>query len=109
MKIHDYITAGGKNLIKEYLSSFPIGERTKGYVIRHSIVQEGLNKLQELDIRQLIGKLWEIKFSKNRIMYIVLDEENIYFLHACQKQKGKAEKFELDKAIQRAKEKGIIL
>ena len=36
----------------------------------------------------------KIKFSKNRIMYIILDEDNIYFLHVCRKQKGKAEKFE---------------
>lgn len=61
----------------------------------------------ELDTRQLKGKLWEIKFYDNRIMYVLYDEQNIYFLHACQKQKNKAEKFELDKAIRRAKEVGL--
>jgi len=30
--------------------------------------------------------------------------ENIYLLHACKKQKGKAEKFELNTARKRAKE-----
>jgi phage-related protein len=40
-------------------------------------------------------------------MYVVADSENIYFLHACKKQKGKTEKFELETAIQRAKEKGF--
>ena len=57
--------------------------------------------------RQLQGKLWEIKFSDNRIMYVIADKDNIYFLHACRKQKGKAEKFELDTAIKRAKEKSF--
>lgn len=33
MKIHDYITNGGKNLIKEYLSSLPEDERREGYRI----------------------------------------------------------------------------
>lgn len=53
--------------------------------------------------------MWEIKFSKNRIMYILQDEDNIYFIHACRKQKGKAEQFELNKAIQRAKENGFLI
>jgi len=34
---------------------------------------------------------------------------NVYFLHACVKQKGKSEKFELDTAIRRAKEIGLKL
>jgi len=107
MRIIDYQTAGGKNLIKEYLSSLPETERFVGYSIRHKIVLHGLEAIKEFDTRQLRGKLWEIKFSKNRIMYVIADSENIYFLHACRKQKGKAEKFELETAIQRAKEKGF--
>lgn len=108
VKIHDYYTSNGKNLIKEYLSSLPIAERIEGYNIRHKIVKNGLEALYILNTRQLSGKLWEIKFSHNRIMYVIADENNIYFLHACKKQKGKAEKFELDKAIKRAKEINLI-
>lgn len=37
-------------------------------------------------------------------MYVVADGDNVYLVHACKKQKGKAEKFELDKAIKRVKE-----
>jgi phage-related protein len=41
-------------------------------------------------------------------MYVLqAEDDEIYFLHACRKQKGKAEKFELDTAIKRAKEKGF--
>ena len=35
---------------------------------------------------------------------LIKDGENVYFLHACQKQKDKAEKFEIDTALKRAKE-----
>jgi len=42
-------------------------------------------------------------------MYVIADQDNIHFFHACRKQKGKAEQFELDKAVQRAKEKGFVV
>ena len=109
MRIHDYHTSGGKNVIKEYLSNLPEDERVIGYAIRHKIVLEGLNALEEINTRQLKGKLWEIKFAKNRIMYVTADKDNIHFFHACRKQKGKAESFELEKAIQRAKENGFSI
>lgn len=108
MQIFDYFTEGGKNLIKEFLSSLPIAERTYGYGIRHKIIKDGLKAFDGFDTRQLFGKLWEIKFSDNRIMYIIFDADTVHFLHACKKQKGKAEKFELDKAIQRAKERNLL-
>jgi len=108
MKILDYHTDGGKNLIKEYLSSLPVPERTYGYGIRHKIINEGVKAFEGLDTRQLLGKLWEIKFFDNRIMYVIFDKETVHFLHACKKQKGKAEKFELNKAIHRAKKLDIL-
>jgi phage-related protein len=108
MKILDYYTEGGKNLIKEYLSSLPVAERTYGYGIRHKIIKEGRKAFDGLDTRQLYGKLWEIRFFDNRIMYVLVDNDDVHFLHACKKQKGKAEKFELDKAKQRAKERNLL-
>ena len=108
MEILDYYTEGGKNLIKEYLSDLPVPERAYGYGIRHKIIHDGLKAFDGLDTRQLLGKLWEIKFFSNRIMYVILDKDTVHFLHACKKQKGKAEKFELDKAIQRAKERNLL-
>ena len=107
MKIHDYHTAAGKNLIKEYLSKLPKSQKYIGYRIRHKLGSNGLSALEELDTRQLLGKLWEIKFSQNRFMFVIADNDNIHILHVCKMQKGKAEQFELDKAIQRAKEKGF--
>jgi phage-related protein len=104
MDIHDYVTDGGKNLIKEYISTRPMDERREIYKIRHNIILNGLLAFQELNTRQLRGKLYEIKYNDSRIMYVIKDGDNVYFLHACQKQKGKAEKFEIETAIKRGKE-----
>jgi len=109
MTIHDYITQGGKNIIKEYLSDLPIDEMKEGYRIRHEIILNGIDALNKLNIKPLRGKLWEIKFAKNRIMYVLADQNNIYFLHACKKQKGKAEQFELEIALKRMKEAGFTV
>jgi phage-related protein len=109
LRIHDYISKGGNDVIKEFLSALPDIERAVGYRIRHKIIENGLAAFKELNTRQLKGKLWEIKFSMNRVMYIIVDKDNVHFLHACRKQKDKAEQFELETAIQRAREKGFEL
>ena len=41
-------------------------------------------------------------------MYVIIDETEVVFLHICKKQKGKAEKQELEKAWNRAKKEGLI-
>lgn len=109
MNIYDYITLGGKNLIKEYICTRPMNERREIYKIRHDIILNGLVAFQKLNTRQLRGKLYEIKYSDSRIMYIIKNGDDVYFLHACAKQKGKTEKFELETAINRARELNIKL
>jgi len=42
-------------------------------------------------------------------MYVIADKDNVHFLHACKKQKGKAEKFEIDTAVKRANEAGLVI
>jgi len=64
LKIHDYHTSSGKNLIKGYLKSLPETEMYVGYRIRHKIGSKGILAFTELDTRQLRGKLWEINFLK---------------------------------------------
>lgn len=104
LNIYTYQTSGGKDLIINYLDSLPKNESAEGYYIMEQLEKRGISFLQMLNTRQLSGKLWEIKFRKNnRIMYILLDKDNMYLLHACKKQKGKAERFELNKAKRRAK------
>ncbi len=107
MNVFSYCTLGGKDLIREFLDDLPSRESAEGYYILEQLEKEGVPFLKTLNIRQLEGKLWEIKYPRhNRIFYVLLDGDNIYLLHACKKQKGKAEKFELDKARERSKEIG---
>jgi len=111
MNIIDYETAGGKNLIRDFLKNLPEPERYDGYHVRHVVHKKGMHAFEDGDIeaRQLRGKLWEIKFyNDNRYAFVVVaEEDSIYFLHAFKKQKNKTEKFELDTALARMKEYGL--
>ena len=95
MKIVDYTTAGGKNLIMAYIDDLTNKEQFEAFRIRRKISEDGVIALETLNTRHLRGTLWEIKFSQNRIMYAVQDGEAIYFLHACKKQKTKPKKMNL--------------
>lgn len=105
MNVHTYKTDGGKDLIRDYLDKLDIIESVEGYFILEELEKRGIDFLNSLNTRQIEAKLWEIKFRRhNRIFYVLFDNDNIYLLHACQKQKSKAEQHDLDKARNRAKE-----
>lgn len=67
-----------------------------------------MDAFEKIDTRQLRGKLWEIRVSQTRIMYVIVDTNGVAFLHICKKQKGKAEKQEIEKALERAKRENLI-
>jgi len=91
MTVHEWKTAGGKNEIAEYFKKLTEYEQAEYNSTKYAIETTGYSAFKGLNTRQLRGKLWEIKISQNRIMYVIADSENVYFLHACKKQKGKAE------------------
>ena len=95
MDIHDYTTTGGKNLIKEYIGTRPMDERREIYRIRHEIILNGFAAFQDLKTRRLRGKLYEIKYADNRIMYVIKDSDNVYFLHACQNKRKRLKSLNL--------------
>lgn len=41
-------------------------------------------------------------------MYVIVDTNGVAFLHICKKQKGKAEKQEIEKELERAKRENLI-
>ena len=108
MQIYDYSTSGGKNLILEYIKDLPYALKAEILDTRQLIREKGIDAFPLLATRQLYKKLWEIKISQERIMYVIQDQESVYFLNICKKQKGKAEKQELEKAKKRAKEAGLL-
>ena len=64
MTIYDYCTAGGKNLIIDYIETLPEALRVKIYQIRADLAQDGLSVLLQLNTRQLKGKLYELSRAK---------------------------------------------
>ena len=109
MEILDYCTSGGKNVIMDYILSQPIADRTLLLDIRKTIREKGLDSFSLLNTRQLKGKLYEIKVTQNRIMYIIANQEQVYFLHICKKQKGKTEKQELKKSYHTRQRRKLIV
>ena len=103
MNIYDYTTSGGKNLIMEYVEALPAPSKAEILAVRQLIREKGVHAFSLLVTRQLYKKLWEIKISQERVMYVIQNQESVFFLNICKKQKGKAEKQELKKAIKRAK------
>ncbi len=55
-------------------------------------------------VRQIEGKLWEVKVSRHRVFYVSIAGPEMVLLHAYKKQGQKAPGRELDVARQRAKE-----
>lgn len=108
MEIYDYTTSGGKNLILDYIESLPDSLKVEILATRQLIHDKGMEAFQLLRTRQLFNKLWEIKISQERIMYVIKDKDSVYFLNICKKQKGKAEKQELETARNRAKSYGLL-
>ena len=108
MDIYDYTTRGGKNVITNYIDKLSAKERLEIYDIRQEIRKHGMDAFEKIDTRQVRGKLWEIRVSQTRIMYVIVDTNGVAFLHICKKQKGKAEKQEIEKALERAKRENLI-
>lgn len=54
--------------------------------------------------RHLEGKLWELKFAKDRVFYVMLSGPEMVLLHAYKKQGQKAPPRELDTARRRMKD-----
>lgn len=108
MEIYDYETVGGKNVIREYIDSLSMKEKLEIYDIREEIRNNGIDAFEKINTRQLRGKMWEIKVSQTRIMYVIIDAERVAFLHICKKQKGKAEKKEIETALRHAKSENLI-
>ena len=108
MDIYDYTTRGGKNVITNYIDKLSAKERLEIYDIRQEIRKHGMDAFEKIDTRQLRGKLWEIRVLQTRIMYVIVDASGVAFLHICKKQKGKAEKQKIEKALERAKRENLI-
>lgn len=102
MNIHTYENSSGKDLIKKYIDKLSKAEQVDAYSVLQAFEED---RMEELNIKPWQGKVWEVYFYKhNRIFYITVENEDVYLLHACRKQKNKTEKNDKQIVISRAKE-----
>lgn len=105
MIVQTYKSSGGKDYIVEYIEKLTPNEQSESHYIIERLRRDGIDYLESLITRQIDRKLWEIKFWRhNRFFYVLIDQNELYILHACKKQKFKAEKKDIDLAKHRMKE-----
>jgi phage-related protein len=102
-----YKTSRGDNPVKEYI--LKIDNLDEVADIMETIETVDLVGASYLisggeDTRSLGNGLWEIKKSKHRFYYVYCLGNRVYMLHACYKQKGKAEKSDIDTGKRRMKD-----
>lgn len=56
-----------------------------------------------VSLRQIKGKLWEIRTDNVRLFYVMVDRETMVLLHGYRKQGKKAPQREIETALQRMK------
>jgi phage-related protein len=104
LNVYTYKTAGGKDLIMEFILSLDKPEKAEGLLIL-KILKDGSSVVSKLKAEKFDGAIWEIKFKNhNRIFFVFENENDIYLLHACKKQKNKTELKDKRVVIQRCKE-----
>ena len=57
-----------------------------------------------VSMKQIKGKLWEIKISQIRIFYVVIERNRMVLLNAYKKQSQKAPQHEIETALRRMKD-----
>ena len=103
MIIKAYRTASGRSPVEDYFRGLPKNERDAIYALFEDLKEYGL-ETPLVSMRQIRGKLWELRVSKHRIFYVILDAETMVLLHAYKKQGQKAPDHEIKTSLLRMKE-----
>ena len=104
MNIHTYTSASGRDVIKEYIDSLAEDEQIDALSVLQCMEKD---EFQKVEYKRWQKKIYEVYFRKhNRIFYVTADQNNLYLLHACRKQKNKTENKDKKIVLRRAKELG---
>lgn len=107
MEVHNYQSSSGRDLIMEYINSLDPVERDDGLRVIQSMKN---NEFDTLYFKVWEKKVLEVYFKKhNRIFYVIVNNSDIYLLHACDKQKNQTEKKNSKIVRRRAKELEKVL
>ena len=86
--------------VSDYIDKLPKEQSAIIYAVLEDIKQYGL-QAPLVSMRQIKGKLWEIKISQTRIFYAVIEKNIMVLLHAYKKQSQKAPQHEIETAHRR--------
>ncbi len=89
--------------VKDFLDQLQKQSRAEVYAVLEDVKEYGL-KAPLVSMRQIQGKLWEIRISQTRIFYVMIEREMMILLHAYKKQGQKAPRHEIETALRRMKE-----
>jgi len=103
VKIRFYVSASGRVPVADYLRELPTDRAEPVYAALKDLGLHGLEGA-EVKARHIEGKLWELKFSIDRVFYVVVTGPEMVLLHAYKKQGQKAPPRELEVARKRMRE-----
>jgi phage-related protein len=88
--------------VREYLATLPARERDDWDEALVLLGEFGLDA--PVSLRQLEGKLWEIRIGRHRVAYVVISGPEMILLHAFKKQGPRTPRRDLALALKRANE-----
>ena len=103
MIVKKYQTSRGRSPIDDFIENLPKDGQAEIYAVLEDVEEQGTNA-PLVSMRQIRGKLWEIRISQSRIFYVVIQRDIMVLLHAYKKQGGKAPSKEIDTALRRLAE-----
>jgi phage-related protein len=107
MRVAFYTSSSGRSPVEDFIGSLPKVDQARFRDVFDGIQSHGLD-CPRVQLRQLRGKLWEIKFSAPsggyRIAYVVVQKDVMVWLHAFKKTTQKTPTRDLDIAERRMQE-----
>ena len=107
MQIYFYKTNAGNSPIERFIDKLPEIDQSRFLEIIDELETHGLNA-GRIVFKPIDGKLWEIKFKSRtsgyRVLYILLDRNEMIWLHAFSKKTQKIPQAELKLARRRMRE-----
>ena len=107
MKVTFASAASGRSYFEKFLRELSTSDRAVILAVFKDVQEYGL-EAKGCDLRQIEGKLWEVKIRAPtggyRFFYILLSADHMHVLHSYKKQGQKAPTRELEVARKRLKE-----
>ena len=88
--------------VEDFLDDLSPKQRAEVDAILEDLKDYGL-EVPLVSMRQIKGKLWEIRIKQFRIFYVMVGSSSMVLLHAYKKQGQKAPKREVETALARMK------